>query len=176
MVEKKGKILIVDDEKSSLKINNIILSDVGYDTTLAENGLKAWNLFQKEQFDLIVLDRMMPIMTGDELTNKIRAIKSNIPIIMLTALSSQKEREEGIKLGVNQYISNANENFDRELIAWSDNLIKEYKSVSKEKTITQSTLKEFKKISEQLSKLKISDFNNEKFISFEMSGAHWDGD
>ncbi|MBT4289516.1 MAG: response regulator [Deltaproteobacteria bacterium] len=176
MTDNKGNILIVDDEKSCLKINNIILSDAGYNTTLAKNGLEAWELFQKEEFDLIVLDRMMPVMNGDELTIKIRAIKSSIPIIMLTALAFQKEREEGIKLGVNQYICKANEDFDRELIVWSDNLIKKYKNISKDKAITQSTLKEFKKISDQLGKIKISDFNNEKFISFEMSGAHWDGD
>lgn len=180
MTEEKGSILIVDDDETCLNINNIILTEAGYKTTLAENGLDAWNLIKKEKYDLIVLDRMMPVMNGDELAKKIRATDQLTPIIMLTALSFQSEREDGIKLGVNQYISKANENFDRELIAWCQNLIREYNKIDKkiknEKTVTSSTIKKLKKISEQLSNLKISDFNNGKFISFEMSGAHWDGD
>jgi CheY-like chemotaxis protein len=180
MNEEKGSILIVDDDETCLEINNVILTEAGYKTALAENGLDAWNLFKKEKYDLIVLDRMMPVMNGDELAQKIRATDQLIPIIMLTALSFQSEREEGIKLGVNQYISKANENFDRELIAWCHNLIREYhkidRKISSEKTVTSTTIKKLKKITEQLNNLEISDFNNGKFISFEMSGAHWDGD
>ncbi len=96
------KILIVEDEK---KISDIIKSyfeKEGFDVTVAETGSKALQLI-KERFDLIILDLKLPDIDGEEICGSIRKI-SDVPIIMLTAKSSEDERVKGLGLGADDYV------------------------------------------------------------------------
>lgn len=79
------------------------LTKEGYHVSIASNGQEALELFKSESIDLIVLDLMMPIMSGEEVCQIIRQ-KSNVPIIMLTAKVSDEDVVNGIKGGADDYI------------------------------------------------------------------------
>jgi CheY-like chemotaxis protein len=106
---KKPSILVVDDNPTTLHLLVSILKEEGYDTTRATNGLEAMNELrnQEEQFDVILLDRMMPMMDGMEVTRKIQADPElkHIPIVMQTAADQPEQISEGIKAGVFYYLT-----------------------------------------------------------------------
>ncbi len=180
MKTERYKILVVDDEEPSRRLCKMILEEEDFDIDLAGNGLEAWKKIENEEFDLLLVDRMMPVMTGDELINKIRQSGNNIPAIILSALGSQDAREEGIELGANQYIAKANKNFSRELVAWSKNLVKEYRHNQqrrqKDEEAKRQLLRNLGKTGKQLKQIEMSKYNSDKFISFEIAGANWEGD
>lgn len=180
MNTEKKKVLVIDDEESCRKVNEIILTDGGFEVDLAEDGIIGWEMMLKEEYDLILIDRMMPRMSGDELLVKMKENDIQIPTIILSALGDQDAREDGIYLGANQYISKANTNFDRELLAWSNNLIKEHRKklerIKVNKQVKIQLLKNLGKVSDQLKKIELSNYNNTQFISFEIEGANWEGD
>lgn len=97
------KILLVEDE---IKISSIIekyLLKEGYEVSKAFDGEEAINKFENEEIDLIILDRMLPKLTGDEVIEFIRE-RSNIPIIMVTAKVEEKDIIEGFKFGADDYV------------------------------------------------------------------------
>lgn len=96
-------ILVVDDEKNIRDIVVAYLKKEGYQVSEAVNGKEAIEIFRAEQIDLILLDRMMPVMTGDEVCAHIRN-SSKVPIIMLTAKVSDEDVIEGIQDGADDYI------------------------------------------------------------------------
>lgn len=96
-------ILVVDDEKNIRDIVVAYLKKEGYKVSEAVNGKEAIDVFAKESIDLIVLDRMMPVMTGDEVCAYIRNT-SKVPIIMLTAKVEDEDVIAGIKGGADDYI------------------------------------------------------------------------
>jgi two-component system chemotaxis sensor kinase CheA len=83
-----------------------ILEGAGYEVVAAVDGLDALTHLKSEAFDLLVSDVDMPRMNGFELTTKIRSDPklSELPVILVTALGSQKDREYGIDVGANAYI------------------------------------------------------------------------
>jgi len=180
MDTEKSKVLVIDDEESCRKINQIILTEGGFEVDLAEDGLAGWEKIRQKNYDLILIDRMMPRMSGDELLVKLKENDIQVPTIILSALGDQVAREDGIYLGANQYINKANENFGRELLAWSNNLIKEYREkqakLNVDKHAKVQLLKNLGKVSDQLKKIELSNHNNTQFISFEIEGANWEGD
>ena len=97
-------ILIVEDEEGILQFLKQGLMEENYHITTANNGLDGYNIFQKEKFDLILLDWMLPKMTGMELCKKIRETNTKTPIIFLTAKDTVQETVEGLKTGANDYI------------------------------------------------------------------------
>lgn len=97
-------ILIVEDEEGILQFLKQGLMEENYQITTANNGLDGYNIFQKEKFDLILLDWMLPKMTGMELCKKIRETNTKTPIIFLTAKDTVQETVEGLKTGANDYI------------------------------------------------------------------------
>ena len=100
------KILVVDDSKTMLRIIGNTLKRLGHeDVHTAEDGEKGFELFELHDFDLIMTDQNMPIMTGTELVEKIRIIDKSVPIIMITTESGKKEVVSAIKKGVNSYIA-----------------------------------------------------------------------
>lgn len=102
------KILVVDDESMNLDIIGEYLEGENYHLTFAGDGLEAWEVLNSEQnFDLLLLDRMMPRLDGMELVAKIRAVDrfNDLPIIMQTAASSQSQVSEGLRAGVFYYLS-----------------------------------------------------------------------
>jgi DNA-binding response OmpR family regulator len=80
------------------------LEEENYQISSATNGLDGLTLFQNEKFDLVLLDWMLPEMTGLEVCEKIRETNSKTPIIFLTAKDTVQETVEGLKTGANDYI------------------------------------------------------------------------
>ncbi|MFV8367474.1 response regulator transcription factor [Flavobacterium sp. XS1P27] len=97
-------ILIVEDEAGIVQFLQQGLEEEGYTITSASDGLKGFELTQKNNFDLILLDWMLPKMTGLELCKSIRLKNSTTPIIFLTAKDTVPETIEGLKAGANDYI------------------------------------------------------------------------
>ncbi|EIA07586.1 response regulator transcription factor [Flavobacterium frigoris] len=97
-------ILIVEDEVGIVQFLRQGLEEEGYEVTTALDGLKGFELVQKNNFDLILLDWMLPKMSGLDLCKAIRIKDINIPIIFLTAKDTIQETIEGLKAGANDYI------------------------------------------------------------------------
>ncbi|MBR2407347.1 MAG: response regulator transcription factor [Lachnospiraceae bacterium] len=101
----RKKILVVDDESRMRKLVHDFLIKNNYDVIEAENGEVAVDLFFSEkEIALIILDVMMPVMDGWQVCKEIRQY-SNVPIIMLTAKSDERDELLGFELGVDEYIS-----------------------------------------------------------------------
>jgi DNA-binding response OmpR family regulator len=97
-------ILIVEDEIGIVQFLKQGLEEEGYKITCATDGLQGFELIQKEKFDLILLDWMLPKMTGLELCKAVRLKDNSTPIIFLTAKDTIQETIEGLKAGANDYI------------------------------------------------------------------------
>ncbi|MBU5590720.1 response regulator transcription factor [Clostridium sp. MSJ-4] len=100
----KFKILVVDDEPKIVDVVKAYLEKDNFDVITAMDGLEALNLVNKETIHLIVLDLMLPKLSGEEVCHKIRAY-STVPIIMLTAKADEDERIEGISIGADDYLT-----------------------------------------------------------------------
>lgn len=99
----KLRILVVDDEKTITDLVGIYLRNEGYDVTLAYTGADAANLILTREFDLAILDVMLPDIDGFELLRTIRA-DHTYPVIMLTARSAPADKIEGLSLGADDYV------------------------------------------------------------------------
>ena len=97
-------ILIVEDEAGIVQFLQQGLEEEGYQITSVSDGLKGFEITQKEHFDLILLDWMLPKMTGLELCKAIRLKDTTTPILFLTAKDTGQETIEGLKAGANDYI------------------------------------------------------------------------
>jgi len=97
------RILIVDDEEMIVRTVKAYLDREGFKTYTAFDGEEALRAFEEKGPDLIVLDLMLPKLSGIEVTKKIRA-SSNVPIIMLTAKASEADRVVGLELGADDYV------------------------------------------------------------------------
>ena len=108
------KILVVEDEASLSEAISFLLSKEGFEVTIAETGLAAIEKFDRDGADLILLDLMLPGLSGTEVCRQIRA-KSSVPIIMLTAKDSEIDKVVGLELGADDYVTKPYSS--RELIA-----------------------------------------------------------
>lgn len=97
------KILVCDDEIKIREAFRDYLSAKGFDVTLAENGKEAVNKTREEDFDLIILDVMMPVMNGLEACKEIRKTKDT-PILFLSALGEEQDILDGFRNGCDDYI------------------------------------------------------------------------
>ena len=111
------KILIIEDELIFRRMVKKYLLAAGYEIVEAEDGLSAWELFQKEPFQLVITDWMMPGLDGPELVHKIRTSgqKSYTYIIMLTAMDDKDNIVLGLESGADEYLTKPFNS--RELIA-----------------------------------------------------------
>ncbi|MBQ4128603.1 MAG: response regulator transcription factor [Ruminococcus sp.] len=98
-----SKLLIVDDEFRIRELIKKYAIYEGYQVSEAENGIEAVNLCKTNQFDLIVMDIMMPQLDGFSAVEQIRK-SENTPIIMLSALGEEYDRIKGFELGVDDYV------------------------------------------------------------------------
>ena len=98
------KILVVDDEKLLVKGVKFNLENEGYEVTPAYDGVTAVELAKKESFDLIVMDVMMPGLSGGDACMQIREF-SDVPIIMLTARSEDSDKLMGFACGADDYVT-----------------------------------------------------------------------
>ena len=98
-----NSILIVEDEKPISDLIRLNLTDAGYRCTCAFDGMAAADLLEKESFDLVLLDIMLPKLNGYELLEYIKPME--IPVIFLTAKGEVAERVKGLRLGAEDYIT-----------------------------------------------------------------------
>lgn len=104
MDESNKKILVVDDEQKIAEAIQAYLEYSGYIVFVAKDGEEGLNLFEKVQPDLIVLDLMLPKVTGEEVCQTIRK-KSRVPIIMLTAKVRESDKVNGFNIGADDYVT-----------------------------------------------------------------------
>jgi two-component system alkaline phosphatase synthesis response regulator PhoP len=105
MAEKK--VLVVDDEIHIVHVVTIKLRNNGYEVISASDGAEAYELACGEKPDIIVTDYQMPVMTGLELIEKLRATEAtkDTPVIMLTARSFSVEDDKKEQLGISKFLS-----------------------------------------------------------------------
>lgn len=128
--EEPAHILIVDDDDRIRTLLRKFLSDNGFRASAAANGEEARAILASMDFDLLIVDVMMPGMSGFDLTEKTRAI-SNVPILLLTARGLPEDRIEGLEKGADDYLSKPFE--PRELLLRVNALLRRSGAVQRER-------------------------------------------
>jgi DNA-binding response OmpR family regulator len=105
MSKEKISILLAEDDRNLGNLLKEYLEAKGYETKLATNGKEAFDYFNKGNFDLCLLDVMMPVKDGFTLAREIRLVNKNIPIVFLTAKSMKEDTIEGFTAGADDYIT-----------------------------------------------------------------------
>ncbi len=108
------KILVVEDEPSFSEPLAYLLGREGFEVRVADTGPKAIEEFERHGADLVLLDLMLPGMSGTEVCRQLRS-KSNVPVIMLTAKDSEVDKVVGLELGADDYVTKPYSS--RELVA-----------------------------------------------------------
>lgn len=98
------RILVVEDDTDIQELLDNHLSGSGYEVVLANDGVEAISLFPQGEFDLVLLDIMLPKIDGYGVCEYIRE-QSNVPIVMLTALDSEEDQIKGLDLQIDDYIT-----------------------------------------------------------------------
>jgi DNA-binding response OmpR family regulator len=104
MPDRSARILLVDDEQSIQTLLSYPLRKDGYEVVQASDGREALERFDEAEFDLVVLDLMLPKLDGLEVCRRLRS-RSSVPIIMLTAKSEEIDKVVGLELGADDYIT-----------------------------------------------------------------------
>lgn len=105
MDTKDKKIIVVEDEAHLAKGLQFNLEREGYRVTLVDNGQSALDILGKEEFDLMILDIMLPKVSGLEVARRIRSTDMRFPILMLSAKSTDEDRELGLAAGADDYLT-----------------------------------------------------------------------
>ncbi len=100
----KQKILVVDDEKKIAAVLKAYLEQDGFAVITAADGLEALEMARREDPDLIILDLMLPGLSGEEVCHRLRQEGSRIPVIMLTAKTAIEDRVHGLGIGADDYV------------------------------------------------------------------------
>ncbi len=103
-MEKGQKILLVEDEKHLAKGLSFNLKKEGYQVTLAEDGEAALQCWADNEFDMMILDLMLPRLGGLEVIKRIRKTNVRFPVLMLTAKSTDDDRAQGLEAGADDYL------------------------------------------------------------------------
>ena len=98
------RVLIVDDEPKITEVVGSYLRHAGYSPLTAASGVEALAVFEKERPSLVILDLMLPDLSGEEVCRKLRA-RSRVPIIMLTAKVEDSDAVKGLELGADDYVT-----------------------------------------------------------------------
>jgi CheY-like chemotaxis protein len=99
-------ILVVDDDELVLLAIQELLTPLGFSVTRASNGADALQKAASQQFDIVILDVIMPEMDGFEICRKMRQLPAyhEMPILMLTAKSGEEDKQRGMEAGANLYL------------------------------------------------------------------------
>ena len=125
------KILIVDDEKAICDLIDLNLTSAGYHCTSVQDGMEAINRIEKEDYDLILLDIMLPGADGYDVMEYIRPL--GVPVIFITAKHEVKDRVKGRKLGADDYLVKP---FDVvELVARVEAVLRRYSKAEQRLTV-----------------------------------------
>lgn len=98
------KILIVEDEKKTGEYLTKGLTEAGFVVDLADNGLNGYHLALTSDYDLLILDIMLPDVNGWDIVRMLRAAGKGMPILLLTALGTIEHRVKGLELGADDYL------------------------------------------------------------------------
>lgn len=100
------RIILVDDDEELAQMNKRMLESLGYKVTALTSSVDTLNIFQKEpdRFDLVLTDMTMPQMTGAELSEKILAVRPDVPIILCTGFSELINEEKAKKIGIRDFV------------------------------------------------------------------------
>jgi two-component system alkaline phosphatase synthesis response regulator PhoP len=101
---RRHRILLVEDESNLARPLQFNLEQEGYEVSSTPNGKQALELYERQQFDLIILDLMLEEMDGFEVARQIRNRDQRLPILMLTARTTVQDRIHGLELGADDYI------------------------------------------------------------------------
>ncbi|HUP02692.1 MAG TPA: sigma-54 dependent transcriptional regulator [Bryobacteraceae bacterium] len=103
--QSKGSVLVIDDELDIREGLDLLLTDAGYGVDLAGGGVEGLRKFGERAYDLVLLDLMMPDLSGMEVLDEIRNRESDTPVFMITAYGSIEAAVEALKRGANDYFS-----------------------------------------------------------------------
>lgn len=138
MEEQNKKILLVEDDPNFGIVLKDYLSMNDYDVVHAKNGMEGFEKFKKDDFDLCILDVMMPYKDGFTLAKEIREKNADVPIIFLTAKAMKEDVLKGYKVGADDYL---NKPFDSEVLLMKIKAIIQRKATD---TVVDSKQFEFK--------------------------------
>jgi two-component system OmpR family response regulator len=105
MTENKVKVLLAEDDENLGSLLKEYLQAKSYETHWVTDGDKAFKSFEKNKYDLCILDIMMPVKDGYTLAKEIRTLNRDVPIIFLTAKSMKEDVFEGFSIGADDYIT-----------------------------------------------------------------------
>ncbi len=104
MISFAKKVLVVEDEEKIMNVVQSFLESKGFLVVGAGDGKKALAAFEQDEYSMVLLDLMLPLLSGEEVCRQIRR-KSNVPIIMLTAKSDEADLLKGLGIGADDYIT-----------------------------------------------------------------------
>merc|ERR1712129_308484 len=128
METESKKILLVEDDPNFGTVLKDYLAMNDYDVTHAKNGMEGFEKFKKGDFDLCILDVMMPYKDGFTLAKEIREKNADVPIIFLTAKAMKEDVLKGYKVGADDYL---NKPFDSEVLLMKMKAILQRKELDK---------------------------------------------
>lgn len=99
------KVLVIEDNESVCSMIEMFFSKEGIEGEFVHDGLKGYERFKEENWDLLIVDWMLPGMDGVTICRKIREEKSSVPIIMLTAKDSESDQVLGLEMGADDYVT-----------------------------------------------------------------------
>ena len=105
MDKTQTRLLLAEDDRNLGNILKNYLDAKGYATTLCINGQEATDVFSRKEFDICILDIMMPVKDGFAAAAEIRAANKKIPILFLTAKALQEDKLKGFEIGADDYIT-----------------------------------------------------------------------
>ena len=101
----KQRILVVEDETAIASVLDALLTEAGYEVTLATDGVQGLQAFHRQSFSLILLDLMLPEMNGFEVCKLLRDKGRSTPVLIITAREEEKDKILGLDLGADDYIT-----------------------------------------------------------------------
>lgn len=122
MAEDKKHLLVVDDDTRLRSLLQRYLREQGFLVSAAENAERAKDFLSLYTFDMLIVDIMMPKISGTEFLRGLRAEKNNVPVILLTAMGDVSDRVNGLEIGADDYVAKPFE--PKELVLRINNILK----------------------------------------------------
>jgi len=139
------RILVADDDKNIRRLFTAVLENAGYTVVTAENGEEALRLLDTERIDLAVVDVMMPVMDGYELTRELRSAREDLPILMVSARQLAEDRRQGFLSGTDDYVTKPVD--EEELILRIRALLRRARIASEKKLTVGSLVLDYESLS-----------------------------
>lgn len=122
MAEDKKHLLVVDDDTRLRSLLQRYLREQGFLVSAAENAERAREFLSLYTFDMLIVDIMMPKISGTEFLRSLRTEKNNVPVILLTAMGDVSDRVNGLEIGADDYVAKPFE--PKELVLRINNILK----------------------------------------------------